>query len=402
MDWVDAQNNFYFTIYEGFELKEKEIFPTYLNLCIQIPINSLNNLDHFRLFIKKNEKIALVHDLGDSITFLMIKSLQTLKLDEFEVFKKVIGLLPKLKEFKGKTNKVPEKFKMEEFLTEIKFDEFKSVSIKNLVRPMTISRVARKTTGKGFYETLNVDDLFEEPKKGRWSSKINKNYFTIYEGIEVGDTKKNTLYSSINVCIEVPITLLHYMNHIRLFLKCGNKRHFIYDSSGTIIKELIQKLKELKLDVFPVFRTVIDLLPFNSKVSPKKSEGVLKLQSFLKVIQFDEFKNISIKESSKDDSDLLLIDDGDIFDFSPSNEDFGPEEIKKSKSSKIHTNLSENFFLFLKGTELETSKQEIKLENIFILVPNVTPIEDINYLIFYVSFEGFYSEIDISELILFD
>jgi hypothetical protein len=61
---------------------------------------------------------------------------------------------------------------------------------------MTISRVARKTTGKGFFETLNVDDLFEEQKKGRWCSKISKNYFTIYEGIEVGDTKK-TLYSSM-------------------------------------------------------------------------------------------------------------------------------------------------------------------------------------------------------------
>jgi hypothetical protein len=44
----------------------------------------------------------------------------------------VIALLPKLKDFKGKANKVPVKFKMEDFMIEIKFDEFKSVSIKNL------------------------------------------------------------------------------------------------------------------------------------------------------------------------------------------------------------------------------------------------------------------------------
>jgi hypothetical protein len=250
----------------------------------------------------------------------------------------------------------------------------------------------------------------------RWNSKKSEKHFTIFEGIELDIEENPPTYTSENIFIQIPRTKIESINYIRLYLKCRERTCQLYRIDNKIIENLIQKLKRIELEKFQVFKKVIEILPQISfdfrKIASRFQSFIRPLSSFLEIIKFHEFKDVTIYTSSgiqqnsskkfiaKVENEVMVISDDDEEEFlEEESEDLNEKEIE-SRKIRFFSKSSGNYFPFHTGKELENSQQEIKLENIFILVCKVIPVEKMNHLRIGVKHQGGFGIIhDIKEFL---
>jgi hypothetical protein len=235
----------------------------------------------------------------------------------------------------------------------------------------------------------------------RWTTKASEKYFTIFEGLETENDENPPIFTIVNLYIQIPKTKIESINHVRLFLKCREKTCQLYNLDEKIIQNLIQKLKRIELHKFQVFKKVIEILPEISVDSRKLSSSfqtfMKPLSLFLETIKFHEFKHISMytaqtepnKASVKlENSSILISSDDDFSKEDEDSEDLNEKETIESSKIRFFSKSSGRYFTFHKGTELENTQQEIKFENLFILVCKVIPIEKMNHLRIGVKHQG--------------
>jgi hypothetical protein len=127
---IDIKSEKYLTIYEGIELEKEQNPPKFKNENLFIEIPKKKKITHVRLYLKYKDKICQIYEPGKNRIQLLIQRLKNLNLHQFEVFQKVIELLPKVSmETKriGSNFSFNPKFSLEDFLKNIEFEKIKQM-----------------------------------------------------------------------------------------------------------------------------------------------------------------------------------------------------------------------------------------------------------------------------------
>jgi hypothetical protein len=150
----------YFTIVAGKIMLEKQDASEFKeeNLFVMIPQKPINEIDHIRIALKKEEKTALIWDLDSKLRQNLVKQIHKKKLEKFKIFKIVAKLLES-KDFSGfrelsqKFQKNKNHLQTKEFLKIIEFEKFSgepktnSKEIEKSPERPSIPRTARKNVG---------------------------------------------------------------------------------------------------------------------------------------------------------------------------------------------------------------------------------------------------------------
>jgi hypothetical protein len=423
----NSQSEKHFTIFEGVELETEENPPKFTNenLYIQIPKSKINKINHVRLFLKHKDKTCQIYNPGSRRIGFLIQKIKDLKLQVFEVFKKVIELLTEVSFDSRKlcmNFQIHKNFVMEDFLKEIEFDKFKHLTMKdttnllpvstkipqvspNTERIMTKSNVARKKTGivltslkESLHspdsstilvisdededsEDLNETTELEKTKKLRFRSKISRNFFTFHKGIELQSIGSEIKIE--NLCIlfrkSLPIEKVDYLKIGVKFKETFAIVHDISEFKESLI-ELIQKNENiLNQKLFPI---VISLLKiYSSSIfyrNSRRPHRNVTDKEFNKEIGLEMEKEnspLSVKRTILSKETLLSSED-----FSDSEYSETDEEISDSYESKTHKQNPSDFILILiNGSHFSVNKEELKKysfhSSLSIVSLNSTPMQ---------------------------